>query len=127
MPVTDMFVSTEGLVGHSEPGGAMLTFASDTCLAECVDEDGQPVQGVHQFLIALGGDAFSEQNHRADGVRQDAGGDLVLGELAKFRFGDAVLRELGVEPGAVLTATGIDADKLPELRIGFTNWRKYKK
>ncbi len=43
VPVTDMFVSTEGLVGHSEPGGAMLTFASDTCLAECVDEDGRPV------------------------------------------------------------------------------------
>jgi phenylacetate-coenzyme A ligase PaaK-like adenylate-forming protein len=38
-----MFVSTEGLVGHSEPGGTVLTFASDTCLAECVDEDGRPV------------------------------------------------------------------------------------
>jgi len=43
VPVIDMFVSTEGLVGHSEPGGALLTFASDNCLAECVDEDGQPV------------------------------------------------------------------------------------
>ena len=43
VPVIDMFVSTEGLVGHSEPGGALLTFASDNCLAECVDEDGQLV------------------------------------------------------------------------------------
>jgi phenylacetate-coenzyme A ligase PaaK-like adenylate-forming protein len=43
VPVTDMFVSTEGLVGHSEPGGTVLTFASDTCLAECVDDDGRPV------------------------------------------------------------------------------------
>ncbi|HET9973489.1 MAG TPA: hypothetical protein VFQ68_35015 [Streptosporangiaceae bacterium] len=43
VPVIDMFVSTEGLVGHSEPGGALLTFASDNCLAECVDEDGRPV------------------------------------------------------------------------------------
>jgi phenylacetate-coenzyme A ligase PaaK-like adenylate-forming protein len=43
VPVTDMFVSTEGLVGHSEPGGTVLTFASDTCLAECVDEEGRPV------------------------------------------------------------------------------------
>ena len=43
VPVIDMFVSTEGLVGHSEPGGALLTFASDNCLAECVDEDGWPV------------------------------------------------------------------------------------
>jgi phenylacetate-coenzyme A ligase PaaK-like adenylate-forming protein len=43
VPVIDMFVSTEGLVGHSDPGGALLTFASDNCLAECVDEDGRPV------------------------------------------------------------------------------------
>jgi phenylacetate-coenzyme A ligase PaaK-like adenylate-forming protein len=43
VPVTDMFVSTEGLVGHSEPGGTVLTFASDTCLAECVDDQGRPV------------------------------------------------------------------------------------
>ena len=43
IPVTDLFVSTEGLVGRSEPGGTTLTFASDTCLAECVDDDGRPV------------------------------------------------------------------------------------
>ena len=43
VPVTDMFVSTEGLVGHTEPGGPVFTFASDTCLAECVDEAGRPV------------------------------------------------------------------------------------
>ncbi len=43
VPVTDMFVSTEGLVGHSEPGHPVLTFASDTCIAECVDDDGRPV------------------------------------------------------------------------------------
>jgi Coenzyme F390 synthetase len=27
VPVIDLFVSTEGLVGHSEPGGTVLTFA----------------------------------------------------------------------------------------------------
>ena len=43
IPVINMFVSTEGLVGHSEPGGLDLTFASDTCIAECVDEAGRPV------------------------------------------------------------------------------------
>jgi hypothetical protein len=43
VPVINTFVSTEGLVGHSEPGGMMLTFASDTCIAECVDEAGRPV------------------------------------------------------------------------------------
>ncbi len=39
----DLFVSTEGLVGRSEPGSPVLTFASDTCLAECVDDHGRPV------------------------------------------------------------------------------------
>jgi phenylacetate-CoA ligase len=43
VPVTDMFVSTEGLVGHSEPGQEVLTFAADTCLAECADDEGRPV------------------------------------------------------------------------------------
>ena len=43
VPVIDLFVSTEGLVGHSEPGQPALTFASDTCLAECTDEAGHPV------------------------------------------------------------------------------------
>jgi phenylacetate-CoA ligase len=43
VPVTDMFVSTEGLVGHSDPGSTVLTFASDACLAECTDDEGRPV------------------------------------------------------------------------------------
>jgi phenylacetate-coenzyme A ligase PaaK-like adenylate-forming protein len=43
VPVTDLFVSTEGLVGRGEPGRPVLTFASDTCIAECVDDDGRPV------------------------------------------------------------------------------------
>ncbi len=43
VPVINMFVSTEGLAGHSEPGGGVCTFASDTCIAECVDDAGRPV------------------------------------------------------------------------------------
>jgi phenylacetate-CoA ligase len=43
VPVTDLFVSTEGLVGRSEPGRPVLTFASDTCIAECVDDEDRPV------------------------------------------------------------------------------------
>jgi phenylacetate-CoA ligase len=43
IPLINQFTSTEGLVGHSEPGGTVLTFASDTCIAELVDEDDQPV------------------------------------------------------------------------------------
>ena len=43
IPLINQFASTEGLVGHSDPGGAVLTFASDMCIAELVDQDNQPV------------------------------------------------------------------------------------
>jgi phenylacetate-CoA ligase len=43
VPVIDLFASTEGLVGHSEPGETVLMFAGDTCIAECVDDEGRPV------------------------------------------------------------------------------------
>jgi phenylacetate-CoA ligase len=54
VPVIDLFVSTEGLVGHTEPGETVFTFASDTCLAECVDDDGRPVpDGVASSRVLL--------------------------------------------------------------------------
>ena len=43
IPLINQFTSTEGLVGHSEPGGEVISFASDMCLAELVGEDNQPV------------------------------------------------------------------------------------
>ncbi|GIW39517.1 MAG: coenzyme F390 synthetase [Candidatus Binatia bacterium] len=43
VPPVDQFASTEGLVGHSEPGESVLTFATDNCLVELVDADGRPV------------------------------------------------------------------------------------
>src|SRR6185437_2705469 len=43
VPVTDSFVCTEGLVGHSEPGESVMSFASDMCLSEPVDDDNNPV------------------------------------------------------------------------------------
>jgi phenylacetate-CoA ligase len=43
VPLINQFTSTEGLVGHSEPGGTVLDFASDMCLAELVDQDNRPV------------------------------------------------------------------------------------
>jgi phenylacetate-CoA ligase len=44
VPVSDVFVSTEGLVGRSQPGHPTLTFASDMCIIELVDEDNEPVE-----------------------------------------------------------------------------------
>jgi phenylacetate-CoA ligase len=43
VPLVNQFTSTEGLVGHSEPGGAVVSFATDMCIAELVDQDNRPV------------------------------------------------------------------------------------
>lgn len=43
VPPVNQFVSTEGLVGHSRPGGGQLRFATDMCLVELVDAGNQPV------------------------------------------------------------------------------------
>jgi phenylacetate-CoA ligase len=43
LPLINQVASTEGLVGHSDPGGEVLSFASDMCIAELVDQDNQPV------------------------------------------------------------------------------------
>jgi phenylacetate-CoA ligase len=43
VPLVNQFTSTEGLVGHSEPGGAVISFASDMCIAELVDAGNRPV------------------------------------------------------------------------------------
>jgi phenylacetate-coenzyme A ligase PaaK-like adenylate-forming protein len=40
---SNTFASTEGLCGMAEPGEAAVTFASDGCIAELVDDDGRPV------------------------------------------------------------------------------------
>lgn len=44
VPVITSFAATEGLVGFSEPGGEVLTFATDNCIVELVDADNQPVE-----------------------------------------------------------------------------------
>jgi phenylacetate-CoA ligase len=43
VPPVDQFVSTEGLVGHTEPGSAVFRFATDMCLVELVDDQNRPV------------------------------------------------------------------------------------
>jgi phenylacetate-coenzyme A ligase PaaK-like adenylate-forming protein len=43
VPVVNQFASTEGLVGHSDPGGSVLAFATDMCIVELVDADNQPL------------------------------------------------------------------------------------
>jgi phenylacetate-CoA ligase len=53
VPVINMFASTEGLYGHTEPGGSVCTFASDMCLVELVDGDGRPIPVGATAAVAL--------------------------------------------------------------------------
>jgi phenylacetate-coenzyme A ligase PaaK-like adenylate-forming protein len=54
LPVTDVFGSSEGLVGVSDPGDAVLTFNSDVCIVELVDDRDRPVPpGVPSSKILL--------------------------------------------------------------------------
>jgi phenylacetate-coenzyme A ligase PaaK-like adenylate-forming protein len=42
-PILDLFGSTEGLMGGTDPDGEVFAFNSDTCIAELVDTDDRPV------------------------------------------------------------------------------------
>jgi len=54
VPVTDVFGSSEGLVGIGEPGSPTLVFNSDVCIVELVDERNRPVPtGVPSSKILL--------------------------------------------------------------------------
>ena len=108
VPVTNQFASTEGLVGHTAPGGSTFTFASDMCIAELVDEHDQLVDdgataakvlvtNLHNFSQPLIRyeltDRFVRQPPGADGhLRADVGGRA--DEL--FRYGPVVLHPLAV-------------------------------
>ncbi|MBV9197867.1 MAG: phenylacetate--CoA ligase family protein [Solirubrobacterales bacterium] len=42
IPLITQFTSTEGLVGQSAPGDAVINFAGDTCIVEMLDADYRP-------------------------------------------------------------------------------------
>ena len=43
IPLITQFTSTEGLVGQSDPGSDVVSFAGDACIVELVDANNQPV------------------------------------------------------------------------------------
>lgn len=54
VPVTNSFAGSEGLIGQSVPGESVMTFASDMCLVELVDDDNRPVPaGVPSAKVLL--------------------------------------------------------------------------
>lgn len=42
-PIMDLYGTTEGLMGATEPDGTLFTFSTDTCIVEPVDEHDRPV------------------------------------------------------------------------------------
>jgi len=103
VPVTDIFGSSEGLVGHGLPGDDTLAFNSDVCIVELVDDESRPVDaGVPSSKILLTNLANRVQPliryEIADRfVRQpDAAGDGHLRAKVQGR-NDDVLRWDGVE------------------------------
>jgi len=103
VPVIDSFVSTEGLVGHSEPGGSVMSFASDMCLAELVDDGNHPVPpGVPSAKVLV------TNLHN------------LTQPLIRYELTDSFTARPGTEPGGYLRATveGRDDGMLRYGRVG---------
>jgi phenylacetate-CoA ligase len=115
VPPVDQFVSTEGLVGHSEPGGAVLTFATDLCIAELVDARNRPVaDGVPSAKVLL----TNLHNHTQPLIRYEltdqfirhpAAGNPYLGAAVQgradeaFRYGTVTIDPLVIRTVMVRT------------------------
>ena len=105
VPVVDQFAATEGLVGHSDPGGRVLTFASDTCLAEVLGDGRVLVTNLYnrtQPLIRYElGDRFVPHPPEAGSgfLRAEVEGRADEG----FRYGEAVIHPLVVRTVMVKT------------------------
>jgi phenylacetate-CoA ligase len=120
VPPTDQFVSTEGLVGHSEPGGAVLSFATDMCIVELVDADNRPVpDGVPSAKVLV----TNLHNHTQpliryeltdQFIRRPAAGDPYLHATVEgradevFRYGKVTIDPLVIRTVMVRTPNAIE-------------------
>jgi phenylacetate-CoA ligase len=116
----DQFVSTEGLVGHSEPGGTMLSFATDMCIAELVDARNRPVaDGVASAKVLL----TNLHNHTQPLIRYEltdhfirrpAAGDPYLRATVEgradevFRYGQVTVDALVIRTVMVRTPNAVE-------------------
>lgn len=116
VPVVNQFVSTEGLVGQSDPGGSVLTFASDMCIAELVDDGGQPVEpgvvaskvlvtNLHNFTQPLIRYELTDRfvAHPPDHGHLRASVEGRADSL--FRYGDVILHPLTIRTVMVKAST----------------------
>ena len=54
IPLISQFTCTEGLVGHSAPGDAVIDFAGDTCIVEMLDATNRPaVDGAEAAKVLI--------------------------------------------------------------------------
>jgi phenylacetate-CoA ligase len=88
VPVVNSFASTEGLAGTSDPGGTVITFATDLCLAELVDAAGQPVPpGMPSAKVLI------TNLHN------------LTQPLIRYELADSLAATPGTQPGGYLRAT----------------------
>ena len=107
VPVVNTFASTEGLVGHSEPGGSVLTFAGDMCIAELVDEQGRPVPDGTASAKVLVTNLYN-----------------LTQPLIRYELTDSFTAQPGAEPGGNLRAcTGGTTPCSGTGPSPFTRWR----
>jgi phenylacetate-coenzyme A ligase PaaK-like adenylate-forming protein len=119
-PVVNQFASTEGLVGHSEPNGAILTFATDMCLVELVDDDNCAVErgaisakalitNLHNFTQPLIRYELTDRFVR----HPDSPGGFLRAEVdgrtdEVFRYGDICIHPLAIRTVMVKTPSVIE-------------------
>jgi phenylacetate-CoA ligase len=120
VPPIDQFVSSEGLVGHSEPGGAVLSFATDMCIVELVDARNRPVaDGVPSAKVLV----TNLHNHTQPLIRYEltdqfircpAAGDPYLHATVEgradevFRYGTVTIDPLVIRTVMVRTPNAIE-------------------
>ena len=120
VPPVSQFVSTEGLAGCTQPGDAVMRFATDTCIVELVDARNQPVaDGTASAKVLV----TNLHNHTQPLIRYEltdrftrhpAAGDAYLHAAVEgradeiFRYGTATIDPLVIRTVLVKTRNVIE-------------------
>ena len=120
IPLITQFTSTEGLVGHSDPGGDVVSFAGDACLVELVDSNNQPVPegvasakalvtNIHNHTQPLIRYELTDRFIRHPSARSGAVRASVEGRADDvFHYGDVAVDPLVIRTVMVRTAAALE-------------------
>jgi phenylacetate-CoA ligase len=113
VPVVNQFASGEGLVGASAPGEPAMTFASDMCIVELVDDDRVLVTNLHNFTQPLIRYELTDRFVRQPDAPDHGHLRAVVESRADdvFRFGEVLLH-----PHAIRTVM-VRAAAVPEYQV----------